>query len=91
MVQENPKDGIAIINVSHAIQAMASTALENFGVGLETDPIDQMQFNTILDEFDQNKDKEQDISKDSLKNLRILMKTNKVKKKGADYCSITAG
>ena len=42
MVQENPKDGIAIINVSHAIQAMASTALENFGVGLETDPIDQM-------------------------------------------------
>ena len=56
MVEENPKDGIVIINVAHAIQAMASTALENFGSGLVTDPKDQQSFKNIVEEFDLKKD-----------------------------------
>ena len=51
MVTESPKDNIAIINVAHAVQTMAGTALEIFGSGLQTDPDQSEGFSTIVEEF----------------------------------------
>ena len=71
MVEENPKDGIVIINVGHTIHAT-----ENFGSGLVSELEEQEEFKKIVVEYDKNKEKDQALSIESQKALQILINYN---------------